>query len=388
MGDFTMNTDFSAKICLDRHYPSNFAYPLPAVLFWRGFSCVGFSFGAAAWLLIVPACMIGSLLLSRQLLRRSLFSDGHPDDPYWGVITALAFAATEYYLLWDLRVANTNSVYLFVVLLGIVCWQTNKPWLAGVCLGGSVALKVYSLALLPFLLLHRRWRITCAMLASVLSYFFLFPLLYFGWHDTLELTGQWLAALLATSRPDFVLTYPAYKVSLFWVATLLLTRGALGGKFSIMNCDISSVTFALKLVYFAWFGLVAAYFATCSRVQVRPAHRNLVLMLDISVLLLCAFPASPFLQPHHLVVLLVPAVCLLSVVFDEVPPARARFCAGLTVGLGLCLTEYGPHYPLRGVGVLLTIATYFAGIWGVRYALNSLGAPHPMGPGRSSGQVA
>ena len=227
--------------------------------------------------------------------------------------------------------------------------------MAGVLFAASVSVKVYSIFVLPYLIARKQWRMAGAMVDSLLISFVALPVLYFGWHDALSLSRLWIDGIADTSRPDFCLTYPAYKVSLAWIALLLMNPAASQGldhAFNVCNWSTAAIGWVVKIVCLAWGLLVAGYFVGALRGGNDRKHEKLAMMLDISVLLFCAFPASSFLQPHHLAVMVVPAICLVHVVFDREFKPRSRIVAGLTVGLGFGLTGFGPGNPLRGVGVM------------------------------------
>jgi hypothetical protein len=360
MGDYGMNVDFSKKVCEQRQYPPSFSYPLPAVMGYHFWDSFGFVPGAIAWASVLAVSMIGSFFATNHLIGGVVKSQG--------MAMLLAFGAVEYYLIWDLKTANINSFYLLFVLSACWCWLKGKKTGAGILFAASVSIKLYSIAFLPYLIFRKQWRITSVMGACLLVFFAGFPTLFFGWHDTVSLTKQWLAGILATSRPDFILTYEAYKVSLSWVMTVLLNPLASGGKFNVCDLELGTVATIVKGMNLGWVLLVAGYFVDTIRHEPNPRRKGLAFVLDISVLLLVLLPASPVLEPHHLVVLLVPAFALVRAMLDRDLPMSARVAAGLTVGMGACLIELGPGSPLRGLGVMLDLLLYLVGIWIVRRA--------------------
>jgi hypothetical protein len=273
-----------------------------------------------------------------------------------------------------LRAANINSLYLVLVLSAAWCWRKGRPTLAGVLLAVSVSLKIYSIVLLLYLLSRKEWRTAWAMVVALVVLFVVVPGVAFGWHDSFSLSRSWVHGVLTTSRPDYCIADSAYKVSLSWIALLLMNPQASGGTLNLLSWSTAAVALAVKTGCLAWGLLVACYFADASRIGTDKKRENLTLALDISVLLFCAFPASALLQPHHLVVLVVPAICLIHVAFDGGFSTQTRIVAGLTVGLGYCLTHFGPRYPLRGVGVMATLAVYLLGIWLTRRACRPVAA--------------
>lgn len=363
MYDYTLNTELSGQVCEQKLYPPNFAYPLPGVLFWRMFGDLNFGVGAMAWLLILPASMIGSVFLCDGLLgieeARVL---------YWGVSMVVGCIAAEYFLKWDIRVNNVNSFYLFFVLWGAWCWQKEKLIWAGILLAAATALKIYSVAFLPYILFRKEWRLAFAMIIAMAIFFIVLPMFYFGVSETVVLTKQWLAAIHSDSRPEFMMSYPARKVSLTWIAVLLMNPLASHGRYNLLNYSFHSIGTILDVVYLIWALLIIGYFVINLRSEVAPERKKLAFMLDISVLLFCFFPASVFLQPHHLAVLVVPAICLARVMLAGDFAEKFRKIAGVTLVAGLVLNEAIPN-PFRGIGIMVTVMLYLASIYIIRRGL-------------------
>ena len=368
MSDYSVNTAISTKLCQDpdHRYWCDFAYPPSAVLLWHAFGTLGYPPGAAAWLVLLAAALSGSLLIAMRItdtrpVRQALL------EPPSGLLLALAFAATEYYCIWDLSAANSNSIYLVMVLGGMWSWLCNRPSLAGVLLGASVAVKIYSVFFLPFLLLRRQWRAVTAMVLSLAFCFVAVPCAYFGIAGALQITMNWLRTVVGANGIDYMLQYSGFKVSFSWVAILLLDPRASAGKLNVMECSPQMVLWLIRGVYVVWLVLVATYFATSRPVLLQSQRGRLALALDASVLLMLPLPLSPFLQPPHPVVLLLPAIALLRYSLLAGGPLATRVGAALAVASGM-LVELTDN-PWRGIGVMLTIAAYFAGIWTVRRAL-------------------
>lgn len=385
MSDYAVNTWVSFYLCRDpdHRYWSDFVYPPPAVLLWDGFARLGYPAGAMTWLALLFTSLAGSFLLASRLTssgttRQAVF------EPPSGLLLALAFAATEYYCLWDLHVVNTNSLYLFLVLIGLWCWLRNQRVLAGLLLAASVALKIYSIVFLPFLLLRREWRLASAMLLSLLFFFTAVPTARFGIGGALEITRNWLHTVTSASGPDYLLHYSGYKISLSWMAMLLLDPHTSSGKLNVLAWSPGAVHWLVRLLQGGWLLLAAVYFVRSRPLPLRSEYGRLALALDASVLLLLPLPLSPFLQPPHPVVLILPAVTLLRYSFDRRPSIGRRVAAALIVASG-CLVEL-THFPWRGIGVMLTIAIFFVGIGMVRQDLAGAGeslaaAPEQEGAG-------
>ena len=187
-----------------------------------------------------------------------------------------------------------------------------------------------------------------------------------GWHDTILLTKDWVKRIFSVSDPNSLSNYHGYKVSLHRIALILLNPDLSAGKLNVFNCSVRLVGLVVRCVCMAWVLMVASYFLTTVAVKPCPNAGRLAFVLDISVLLFCLFPVLPILEPHHLVVMVVPAIALIHIMFDAKFPVKYRAVAGLTVGVGACATEFA-HHPFHGVGVMLTLLVYLIGIWILRY---------------------
>lgn len=364
MYDYTLNTQMSQEVCDQGQYPPSFMYPLPGVLFWHLFGVLNFKAGAMAWLLILPTCMIACVFLSGRLT--GLGGKGVNR----GVGLVLACIAAEYFLKWDLRVNNLNSFYLLLLLVGIGCWQKEKFIWAGILLGLATALKIYSVALLPYILFRKEWRLALVMILSMVVFFVAVPVLYFGLSETILLTKQWVAAVRSDSRPEFMLSYPAFKVSLAWIAMLLLNPEASHGRHNLVDWSFDSIGIVLHVVCIIWVLMVIAYFVINLRSKVAPERKRLAFMLDVSVLLFCLFPASVFLEPHHLVVLLLPAICLVGVMLSPDFDKKTRVIAGATLAVSEILIE-AFQKQFRGTGIMIALVLYLAGIYIIRRGLRA-----------------
>ena len=165
------------------------------------------------------------------------------------------------------------------------------------------------------------------------------------------MTRQWLNIAEATGRPEALLSFYGYNVSLSWTALVLLNPAASHGKLNVLDWSPDDVALVVNATCLVWGLLVVAYFASTWRREIGAPRRPLALLLDLSIVLLCPLPASPVLQPAPSpVTLLVPAVCLAWAALDESFSARVRIMAASTIGLGFCLTHLGPRQPLAEWG--------------------------------------
>jgi uncharacterized membrane protein len=98
-------------------------------------------------------------------LRVSLVGDRLEGTYSWLAVGALGLVVADGAVMWDLRNANCNVIYLGLVLLGYAT-VTNRPVLGGLLIGISVSLKVYSLLIVFWLLLGAPRRAFTATIAT------------------------------------------------------------------------------------------------------------------------------------------------------------------------------------------------------------------------------
>jgi hypothetical protein len=84
----------------------------------------------------------------------------------------------------DLQMFQTNSLMFFMFALSLV-WLDRRPIAAGVPLGVILNIKYLSLAMLPWLLVRRRWGTAASCIGSALFFAFV-PAVISGWQQNLK----------------------------------------------------------------------------------------------------------------------------------------------------------------------------------------------------------
>jgi hypothetical protein len=84
----------------------------------------------------------------------------------------------------DLQMFQTNSL-MFPLFILSLRWLDRRPFLAGVPLGFIFNIKYLSLALLPWLIVRRRWGTAVAFVLSAI-FFALLPAIISGWTENLR----------------------------------------------------------------------------------------------------------------------------------------------------------------------------------------------------------
>jgi hypothetical protein len=88
--------------------------------------------------------------------------------------------------------------------------------------------------------------------------------------------------------------------------------------------------------------------------------------MDAGVLTLLVLPFSPALQPHHGVVMLTPALLLVSLTFDAAVPPALRWTSATILLAGYVELQFGPSLAIRGVGMTFCIVLYMSALILVR----------------------
>jgi hypothetical protein len=339
--DFLINLTFTWRTLETGFFPPDFYYPVPFIVFYDVLGSLGIHVGAFVWFALVVA---GSLASCALLIRLA----GWGEHPLRWPAAVLAVFASSYYVQWDLRTANSNLVYLALLLASFS--QTN-PSRAGALLALSVSLKLYSVLALPYLAWTRRWKWLGWSVAWLFVCFVLLPAIALGPGMAFDLTWQWFEKLLslpgAASMPDF---YRSLTQSL-----LALLNDESGGGENVASLG-PGVVEALSVTWkLAWVAMIGLYFARAEPLR-GPHAPSALLLLDVSAIALLPLPFSPTFQPHHAAVTLVPAFLLVMTGLDVEREWRERIIAVAFLFLAAGTTKLIPDWPQRGVAVMLSLA--------------------------------
>jgi hypothetical protein len=348
--DHTITYSFSQRVAEAGEYDSAFAYPLPAVVFKLALGALGLGVSSVLWsalsiLSVFAALRATLILLGRERCERA-----------W-LAAALGFVGVIYFVQWDLRAVNSNSVYLALLLWSRVWGDRGRAGVAGGLLAAAIALKLYAaIVLLHLLLRGRREELHWTALWG-LALFAGLPALYFGPVEAFRLTGLWLETVVAMTRPDFLLDLVAYKVSLAWV--MLSLSGAVDA-FAAGVVDVSAIRAAhlwTRALQLAWLVAVGAHLWVRGR---RPATLDggCADLVDYSLLLTTMLVLSPLLEPHHGAVLLAPAVVLADACLDDLRSRPERWLSGVALAVCAIAMRTLPSGLPKALGVQASLLMY------------------------------
>ncbi|MDR3569593.1 MAG: glycosyltransferase family 87 protein [Syntrophobacteraceae bacterium] len=292
-GDYGLNLEQTLQV-IDLHtFPYGFVYPLPCILLrYFLFKAAG-NYGGVIWVFSIALAFAFSV---RFLLAELYTGDGRVTYLYF----LLAFLPVAYYIQLDMTMLNCNLIVLSLVLLSMLCLKKEGWFLSGLFLSLGIALKLYPIVIVPYLLFRKKFRAAIFTLLWSAVFFVLIPVIALGSFCFIELTGKWLQAVSSIGAPDFLVNLQAHKISMHYAILSLLAHGDPIHLSARGMYEAKRITFWLKLLV-AGSGLIYLVFdlrKPCLKVESYHILFSTVLVLSASLLF------SDLLQPHHGVVLL------------------------------------------------------------------------------------
>jgi hypothetical protein len=337
-GDASIMFEQARSIFEHAAYPSGaiFPYSPSAVLIFRGLSMGGPGVFMAIWYLL----MVVGLVLA---IRASLVQEHSDVRAAWPLLGGLAILLADSPVSWDLRNANSNLIYLGLVMAGYGLLGA-LPTMAGALVGLSISLKPYSGLLLLWLAMNGRGRAFFASVISVVILWVALPAVLFG-HEVLRVYRDWwqqlrtissstLHASLATSDggPPLVTLQRAVVNS---------TGQEFGSGLTLLIVSGLCSIWVAALLWYAW---------RCRNgFPVRSPSR--AALADWIVLLLAPLPCSPWLEPYHAIPLLVGAVLCIALLIDATLPPADRLAALTAAATLLLLLVLKVPFAVRGFGL-------------------------------------
>jgi len=305
-------------------WPEHYAYPPAYVVLMLGWLKLG-ALAFPAWIALAIASLLAVVVVSAK-------ATGLAARPGGIAVAALSVLVVSYAVGWDLKSRNVNLAYLGAIVLAL-WFGARRPALAGLLLSLSMAIKLYSVLFLPWLVWRRRWVWLAWTLAGIALWFVVLPMLVFGPLQAVALTKAWWIALGPAGDPAYQAIFPGYLISLHKTLASLL---------ALPPTD-AGVIAATRVLQFAFLALIAWMLWRYP-------------LDDLSagaLLVLAPLPLAPILQPHHAAVMLLPALALLAIAADDTVSRFRRVASAAVLLLCFVLTQSGPAGTWRGVAILL-----------------------------------
>jgi hypothetical protein len=263
----------------------------------------------------------------------------------WPLIGMAAMLFADSPIHWDLRNANSNIIYLALVMAGYGL-AARWPLIAGTLVGLSVSLKLYSGLILGWLFVNGPRRMFYAGAAAMAVLWIFLPAALFSFDGTMQLYAGWKAqveqigdlslhAHLAAINPGHPPLATLHRAAAY------VTGGELQSSLTIACVWILRGLWVAALLWYAWRCRECLLAAIPSRAA----------LADWIVLLLAPLPFSPWLEPYHAIPLMVGAVLCIAVALDA-GDRRDRLLASVALGTLVLFLAVRVPFGARGLGLL------------------------------------
>jgi hypothetical protein len=310
-----------------------------------------FSTSAALWLALTGFAALACYATLARML-------GLHRRPGLLILLPLAHAAASYYFQWDMRSINCNLIVLAAVLFGCAALTAGRDAAAGFWFALGVALKLLPVLLLPYLAWTRRWRAFVCAVGFSLVFWVGVPLVAFGGSGFRTVYAGWAGEMTRATDPSAKHTHPIL-ISLDKSALHLAGDATAARAVSLGVCGL-------------WVGIGLAGAAAA---RARRERDGFVIFAHVSLLVLGPVAVNPYLEPYHLVPLVVPTVLLLVAAADARQAQRVRVVAVVGFVLGMVILKASSPWPLRGLLVnAQALVLCGTAVW-VAWARGSQAAP-------------
>ncbi len=345
-GDILWNISLASDFLKANDYPQisesvkgPFAYPVPMLVLLQLFSAIPRDILSLVFVVFYPVAATVCLFLSIRL-----FDDDK--NPYRWLIAFLTFIIVWDYIQFDIRSFNINMILFILILLAMYFLKRDWACAAGVFLAFSVAIKLYSVLLIPLWLYRKKYRACFYTVIALLILFIVFPVCTLGWSKTVHLTLSWIGSVKSTSTAQASQIMSCYLISFNRALTSAMGADHAAGIGSLSQTDWN---YANHLLLF--FRVVWAMAIVSAVVFINRFSRSYKFQRMFSLLILAPIPLSPLLQPHHMV-LLIPAVYyLVHMIIEKAAATKVRLAAACMLLLIFIIQMLDIPEELRGFSV-------------------------------------
>lgn len=297
--------------CTTATFASPFAYPPFFALLSVPLTAMPAWLQGAFWYAVLIGTLFGSLRLCEMLGRRMF--PGEWTERELAQFRILSLVLSLKFVLAVLENQAFDSISLIFILLGLLALISQRPVLAGACLGFATALKITPLLFLPYLLIKRRYAGAVAFVVT-LVFLTLLPDILLppkeSWH-----TVVWLhEVVIAPFYKDADTLYPT-----FWLSNSpmnqslrgMLARAISGG---IQHDIVDSPGFNVLLRT-----VMGLYVLGVGSIILKSLRHDRLIALDGGLLIVSALLLSPVSSQSHFVGLMLPYSMLAAVLIKSQP---------------------------------------------------------------------
>ena len=164
--------------------------PLPAILL-----AIPSYFGKIPLYLCLCALNIAAWWMTAQL-SNAMTGDGKIPNPW---LAALPSIVTISFIFDMFDLGQPNLVLLALMMLGFWLLQNNRPWSSGGLFAIATAIKVFPVAVLPYLVWRRQWASAASMMIFLVILLFVVPVPMRGFQHNLSELKTWYQGMVGSS---------------------------------------------------------------------------------------------------------------------------------------------------------------------------------------------
>ena len=169
----------------------DFLYPpLSAILL-----AVPAFFGKIPLYLCLSLLNIAAWWMTAQL-SNAMTGDGKLPNPW---LAALPSVVTVSFIFDMFDLGQPNLVLLAIMLLGFWLLQNNRPWSSGSLFALATAIKVFPVAVLPYLVWRRQWASAASMMIFLAIFLFVVPAPVRGFQHNFSELKTWYHGMVGSS---------------------------------------------------------------------------------------------------------------------------------------------------------------------------------------------
>jgi Glycosyltransferase family 87 len=314
-----------------------FPYPPPAVVLFNTLGAFGIRAFIAAWMALMTAGLLTTF-------RACVAGENDDTQSEWLALGAMALLFCDSPVSWDLRAGNSNLVYIGLILAAYILLR-RRPWFAGVLLGLSISLKLYSGLLLLWLVANGPRAVLYAAAIAIVVLWLLMPLAIFGASGTVGLYAGWREQL----RLFGGLGGPFFAAELDGPPLVTLRRAII--ELSGAHPEAAITRWLLAVSWAIWLAALGWYAARAFKAR-RPMAPSRAALADWTVLMLAPLPFSPWLEPYHAIPIVPGTILCLIVALDKRTGVSDRIVVAAALVALLAMHAVGIPIPIRGLELM------------------------------------
>lgn len=150
----------STHVSNDWSLSSGYLYPPAFAVLLIPLTWVSNDLAVRIWLFLIQAAVVASLVIVYRVIGR----------PRRGELVCLVAVLTTFFPLLSSNLTGTmNAILLVLLTVAWAAWQRHRDVAAGVMVGIAAVIKLFPLALVPYLAWRRHWRLLAALGAALLG---------------------------------------------------------------------------------------------------------------------------------------------------------------------------------------------------------------------------